>query len=1071
MFDTQSAALIRSAPPIANVDPQTLPQVLTRTYAQLVALRLRSNDPAAVARAEQFDESLLRLAAVYEGIVDMSEDGPERRGAAFVAATAYQILARVSDADEPDRPLLTPDAIHPRMAAPLLFIIAGQSPDAREAGARLTSQGDHRLISALIESVRDLARENLKSIVDRAERLADTQPNSENGLIGQVEQTLYGLCWSGLVELAAEVLDRPIPKLVFRRFDGPAETFRQVERLATLRREDHFDGPAVVSTYAGPRHLARLFQHASRQFIGHGLATLPAPPGANEDLWRPWLRQRAESKPIVWPNHRQAIDQGVLEPGRSAVLVLPTGAGKTTLSELKIAATIASGKSVIFLAPTLALVDQLKDDFSKSFSAGLGEIVVSADGDLSILSNGPSLSEIEVMTPERLLAMLSFADADLSGVGLIVFDECHLLAPQGGGKRSLDAMLCLLQATRRAPDADLLLLSAMLTNGDELAKWIEELTGRPALYFQDAWKPSRQARGVVIYPEVDLKQVERDRRAGKAVKATYEAHAHALFGLQQNWLPNNPVDTAVVSLMDETVPLSCNGRKLTPNANAVAAALAGRAGRAGLKTIVFVQQADYAPSTAKRVAEATMGPWPLTLVEQALITDIALELGGDRSLVQSQAGAVPHNGDMIPLERRLAESLFRRDDGPSVIVATPTLAQGINLPAQVALLAGDKRVDIKGREDLKPHELLNAAGRAGRAGFLANGMVLLIPEPVVSFKPGKMTDEAYSKLRSILPENDRCVQVDDPISAVLDAIQAGAAGPEVEYFVNRMRSGDPQTANAAAVELAGKSFGAFQAKLKGVAFDAAIAALKEALIATPAEQDEQGATVAALTGLPREAVAILAARLGADPNACPKTIEAWVTWIVDFFRAEPGAATALVGELDTIKSVVRGNKSAPPVTDEEWKRLEQALLGWVRGHPFSQIEALLGVGPKKLGVCKRTRDLVLKVVNRNLYIVATALAELAKQRLPVGADGTRADPPAVLEILAYALRTGFNTPDKTAFHQLRPDIRTRVGLHRAFQAIFGEGTPCPDESYLEVYKHVQAIKLLTEDDGDAIDPS
>ena len=143
-------------------------------------------------------------------------------------------------------------------------------------------------------------------------------------------------------------------------------------------------------------------------------------------------------------------------------------------------------------------MDQLRDEFARTFSSDLGQVIVSTDGDLSALVSGPSLSEIEVMTPERLLAMLSFADADLSDVGLIVFDECHLLAPRGGGTRSLDAMLCLLHAARRAPDADFLLLSAMLTNGDDLAEWLGELTGRHAVFFHDPWKPSRQARGVVL---------------------------------------------------------------------------------------------------------------------------------------------------------------------------------------------------------------------------------------------------------------------------------------------------------------------------------------------------------------------------------------------------------------------------------------------------------------------------------------------------------------------------------------------------------------------------------------------
>lgn len=115
------------------------------------------------------------------------------------------------------------------------------------------------------------------------------------------------------------------------------------------------------------------------------------------------------------------------------------------------------------MVPTLALVDQLRDDLARSFPSDLGGVVVSADGDLTVLASGPELQNIEVMTPERLLALLSFADADVSEVGLIVFDECHILTRVGGQGRCVDAMLCLLHAVKRAPHADLLLLAAMLT--------------------------------------------------------------------------------------------------------------------------------------------------------------------------------------------------------------------------------------------------------------------------------------------------------------------------------------------------------------------------------------------------------------------------------------------------------------------------------------------------------------------------------------------------------------------------------------------------------------------------------
>jgi ATP-dependent RNA helicase HelY len=253
---------------------------------------------------------------------------------------------------------------------------------------------------------------------------------------------------------------------------------------------------------------------------------------------------------------------------------------------------------VIFLVPTLALVDQLRDDLLISFPSGLGDIGVSADGDLAALVAEPELKSIEVMTPERCLALLSFADADVSDVGLIVFDECHLLSEQGGGTRSVDAMLCLLHVLKRAPDADLLLLSAMLTNGDEVAAWLQEVSGRPCGAFHDPWKPSRQARGVVIYPFEEVAEIDAAARAKQRAKRLHRqyrppplpASPHALFGLQHNWNPAAAEDVRLVRLADSPVSLALGRGGASPNANAVAAVLAAASANAGLKAIVFVQQ-------------------------------------------------------------------------------------------------------------------------------------------------------------------------------------------------------------------------------------------------------------------------------------------------------------------------------------------------------------------------------------------------------------------------------------------------------------------------------------------------
>ena len=164
MFDAQTAALIRRAPAIRGVDPAVLPQDLTRAYAELVALRLRQGDPGADAAQELQHDRLLKIATVYEALVDTAGEFGDRRGSAFVAGTAYQILGRVGIMEEvPPTDLLTPAAIHPDIAAPLLFLIAGQNPDAREAGRRLTGARTNTVLtSAMIETVADLASESSK---------------------------------------------------------------------------------------------------------------------------------------------------------------------------------------------------------------------------------------------------------------------------------------------------------------------------------------------------------------------------------------------------------------------------------------------------------------------------------------------------------------------------------------------------------------------------------------------------------------------------------------------------------------------------------------------------------------------------------------------------------------------------------------------------------------------------------------------------------------------------------------------------------------------------------------------
>ena len=75
----------------------------------------------------------------------------------------------------------------------------------------------------------------------------------------------------------------------------------------------------------------------------------------------------SRDRPYLWRNHRNAIDMGYLERGVSSAISFPTGGGKSTLAELKIAVALLLGQKVVFLAPTNALVDQTATALKKTF--------------------------------------------------------------------------------------------------------------------------------------------------------------------------------------------------------------------------------------------------------------------------------------------------------------------------------------------------------------------------------------------------------------------------------------------------------------------------------------------------------------------------------------------------------------------------------------------------------------------------------------------------------------------------------------------------------------------------------
>ncbi|MEZ9297903.1 DEAD/DEAH box helicase [Vibrio splendidus] len=1069
MYDPETASLLRSAPALEGLDPTTIPQLLTSHYSNIVAARLGGEHD----QDEDLSRwSLAKIADTYEIVASIHSEQETRRASAFVAASAQQIISR-KESLKSQVPLTKSNIdvtrVAPSLAAVLLFLAAEQYADAHEAASNVSINiSEQEYCSYVIsQHVIDLGRGQLTQIVERGKVWRNEFP--ENTVQYDVESVAVRAMMShlafGIEELARVLLE---PSISDR--DNAKNIFQKVLNLSA--KSDVIFGQKeerIEYTYPGIRHLASLLILVFDGISGSALSNIKPPFGADPSFWNRWISYRAKKFPYIWHNHRKAIDKGFHYSGVSSVLVLPTGAGKTTVSSIKIGTALAQGKKVIFLAPTHALVDQLTNDLREMFPPDLLGSSVSSDFDL-LFKVDVVLPEIEVMTPERCLAMISFSPESFEDVGLLVFDECHLLSPESGRiRRALDGMLCVLGFNEIAPNADMLFLSAMIKNGDEFSKWVEELTGRACLNIELLWKPSRQARGVVIYSHEELEQAKTRARntqiqlnieKAKIAKSLRSMSAkelnvqpHVLWGLQHNWLDrrNNKAICNFTKLIEQNVQLNGTLRNgmvtLQPNANSVAAQIATECAKKNMKTIVFVNQKQHACSLATEISKNFSSKINVIPKEEKLWEALLIETGGQaHSLLRAPEIAVPHNAFMLKLERELAESMYRRESGAKVIVATPTLAQGLNLPAQIAILAGDKRANLEsgGRESLASHELLNAAARAGRAGHLANGIVLLIPDPVISFPENKfLGSEVVGKLQSLIPEDDRCVVISDPLAEILDRISEGnILDRDVLYMVNRVAILDEKDVNNESLLKLRKSFAAYRAKQSNTfeEFDSKINSLLT-LTQSKVHEDVDIAlsVLASQSGLPVDTIFQLKRKVEVESHCLPLTIEGWVCWLISWLKDDKQVRDLLLYDVKrSILGAVGKNKDIE-VQEEDLDKICYGVVSWINGKSLKEIDLSLGGNPMASAVtkqqCPQGRELITNVIPRSFSFAMGLITRVVIEVNPFSHAPLLSS--EMVESLSTAVRLGYDSVDKLNFALANPQLLSRVATHIEFERVTG----------------------------------
>ena len=341
---------------------------------------------------------------------------------------------------------------------------------------------------------------------------------------------------------------------------------------------------------------------------------------------------------------------------------------------------------VVYIAPMKALVRERVSDWRARLAGPLGIRVAELTGDTSPGAAALAAADVVVTTPEKWDAASRgwSARAFVRDVRLVIIDEVHLL----GGDRGpvLEAVVARARHIAAATAAStssstirFVALSTALANAADVAAWL----GVPAsglFNFRPSVRPVPLECHIQGYP--GRFYCPRMAAMNKPAYAAIKAHCGGGVG----------------------------GSSATPPQPALVFVASRRQTRlTALDLIAHAAADDRGPRQWLHMPDADLdGVLPA-------IRDPAL-----RHTLRFGVGL--HHAGLGEGDRVAAEALFRAGH-IQVLVATATLAWGVNTPAHLVIVKGTEIFDARSRryEDMPVTDVLQMVGRAGRPGVENRG--------------------------------------------------------------------------------------------------------------------------------------------------------------------------------------------------------------------------------------------------------------------------------------------------------------------------------------------------------------
>ncbi len=359
---------------------------------------------------------------------------------------------------------------------------------------------------------------------------------------------------------------------------------------------------------------------------------------------------------------------------------MPTGSGKTLISELIMINTLMGlqqSSLAIFMAPSRALVHEKFDELSRSLAA-LNLKVCQITGEVAMESEAQITDyDVAVVTPEKfdMLMRKRFYGAR---TGLLVVDEFHNIRL---GFRGIRIQFGLLRFIEQHPLARIVLMSAVIPNASQVGEWIDAKAS-----VISHWQPT-YARVGILKPEETLGRIEFSDGAIRRVPFTRKF--------------KGPRQRAAYVAIHFTSEGPC--MLFSSNQDGIFSYS---------KYLVDLLQSS---ETSLVSAETSKNGKSLSERLRRLI--------GDKEDIYRlfERGIGVHWGDLPHEIRRIVEAGLR-ENVIKLVVATTTLAEGVNLPLKTVVIPTAAVAGLP----MDMSVFFNLMGRAGRPNREVEGQLVLM---------------------------------------------------------------------------------------------------------------------------------------------------------------------------------------------------------------------------------------------------------------------------------------------------------------------------------------------------------